>query len=75
MRHRSRTISIRSVGQQPSKNTVDVVVDAFSLLSCGDPERLCPRFEPPFRDGLHFGALGHEGLGQALYDAEFSGCS
>lgn len=61
--------------EQPSKKTVDVVVDAFSVLSCGDPERLCPRFEPPFRDGLHFGALGHEALGQALYDAEFNGCS
>jgi lysophospholipase L1-like esterase len=60
---------------QPSKKTVDVAVDAFSLLSCGDPERLCPRFEPPFRDGLHVGTLGHEALGRALYDAEFDGCS
>lgn len=61
--------------EQPSTRTVDVVVDAFALLSCGDPERLCPRFEPPFRDGLHFGALGHEALGQALYEAEFNTCS
>jgi lysophospholipase L1-like esterase len=60
---------------QPSKQTVDVVVDAFSLLSCGDPERLCPRYEPPFHDGLHFGALGQEALGQALYEAAFSDCS
>jgi hypothetical protein len=54
---------------------VDVVVDAYSLLSCGDAERICPRYEPPFRDGLHFGALGHEALGQALYDAAFNDCS
>jgi lysophospholipase L1-like esterase len=61
--------------EQPSAQTVDVTVDAFALLSCGEPERLCPRFEPPFRDGLHFGALGQEALGQALYEAEFSTCS
>jgi lysophospholipase L1-like esterase len=61
--------------EQPSKGSVDVVVDAYSVLSCGDPDRICPRFEPPFRDGLHFGTLGQEALGQALYDAEFKGCS
>lgn len=60
---------------QPSTQAVDVAVDAFTLLSCGDPERICPRFEPPFRDGLHVGTLGQEALGQALYEAEFSTCS
>jgi lysophospholipase L1-like esterase len=63
------------IRERPTTGAVDVVVDAFALLSCDDPERICPRFEPPFRDGLHFGALGHEALGQALYAAEFSSCS
>jgi hypothetical protein len=26
-------------------------------------------------DGLHFGKLGHETLGAALYDAEFKACA
>jgi lysophospholipase L1-like esterase len=59
---------------QAAEQTVDTVVDAWSLLSCGDPERLCPHYERPRPDGLHFGAAGHERLGAALYDAEFSRC-
>lgn len=54
---------------------VPVVVDAFRLLSCGNQDRLCPRYEPPFADGLHFGKAGQEVLGQALLDAEFASCS
>jgi lysophospholipase L1-like esterase len=59
----------------PSRGDVDVVVDAYALLSCGDPERLCPRFTLEKSDGLHFGKLGHETLGEALHDAEFARCS
>lgn len=53
---------------------VNVVVDAFRLLSCGNQDRLCPSYEPPFTDGIHFGKAGQEVLGQALLDAEFAGC-
>lgn len=59
----------------PTRGDTDVAVDAYALLSCGDPERLCPRFAMAKSDGLHFGKLGHEALGQALYDAEFHKCS
>ncbi len=45
---------------------VDAVVDAFPLLSCGDPERLCDEYAHPHRDGLHFGPKGHERLGGEL---------
>ncbi len=51
---------------------VHAAVDTYTLLSCG--ESLCPEFEPPFHDGLHFGKKGHEALGQALLDAEFKNC-
>jgi lysophospholipase L1-like esterase len=61
--------------EQARNGTVDGVVDAFSLLSCGDPERLCPEYEPPFKDGLHFGKGGHDRLGQALYESAFRSCS
>ena len=59
----------------PTRGDTDVAVDAYALLSCGDPERLCPRYAMAKSDGLHFGKLGHEALGQALYDAEFHKCS
>src|SRR5262249_53803106 len=50
------------------------VVDAYTLLSCGDPEKLCPAYTPPFTDGIHFGAEGHRKLGEALFDQVFSRC-
>jgi lysophospholipase L1-like esterase len=59
----------------PTRGDTDVAVDAYALLSCGDPERLCPRYAMAKSDGLHFGKLGHEALGQALFDAEFHKCS
>ena len=60
-------------GQRPAE-AVDHVVDAYSLLSCGEPERLCPELARPFEDGLHFGPLGHQKLGQALLEQVFAGC-
>ena len=57
-----------------ASGAVDVTLDAHALLACGDPERLCPRFEAAHSDGLHFGAAGHEALGRALYEAEFETC-
>jgi lysophospholipase L1-like esterase len=62
------------IREQPQEGHVDQVVDAYALLSCGDPESLCERFSPPFRDGIHFGPEGHERLGQALLHEAFSDC-
>jgi lysophospholipase L1-like esterase len=59
---------------QLAAKTVDFVVDAYSLLSCGDPDKLCPDFAGKVTDGLHFGPAGHEKLGEALYSAVFSDC-
>jgi lysophospholipase L1-like esterase len=59
---------------QPDAGTVDWVVDAYALLSCGDPEKLCPDYQHRINDGLHFGPKGHERLGQALYEQVFSNC-
>ncbi len=56
------------------RGSVDHVVDAYALLSCGHPERLCDAYMRPFRDGLHFGARGHEVLGEALHRDVFSDC-
>jgi lysophospholipase L1-like esterase len=56
------------------KGAVDVAVDAHGLLACGDPDRLCPRYENARSDGLHFGHAGHEALGEALYTAVFHAC-
>ena len=59
---------------QRDAGTVDAVVDAYKLLSCGDATVLCPRFQAPFKDGIHFGPEGHRKLGEALYDQVFSSC-
>jgi len=59
---------------QPASGTVDVTVDAYGLLSCGDATMLCPRYVAPFRDGLHFGTEGHRVIGEALAEGEFAGC-
>jgi lysophospholipase L1-like esterase len=60
---------------QPSTGLVTHVIDAHALLSCGDPEQLCPRWENRWvRDGLHFNGEAHAVLGQALYEKVFSRC-
>ena len=53
---------------------IDHVADGYSLLSCGDPERLCPEYAAPFKDGLHFGPGGHKKLGEALHRQVFADC-
>ncbi len=49
-------------------------VDAYPLLSCGEPEKLCPELAAPHKDGLHFGKLGHQQVAQALLAGPFRGC-
>ena len=74
----SRAAAMRAVNEfitgQLAAGAVDHVVDSVPLLSCGDPERLCPRYGGPFKDGLHFGSEGHQALGEALYRQIFSDC-
>ncbi len=60
--------------QQQKAGKVEHVVDAYPLLSCGDPEKLCDKYAAPFKDGIHFGPAGHEVLGRALYEQVFKDC-
>ena len=60
--------------QQLAQGVVDAVIPTYELLSCGDPEQLCPEYQPPFKDGLHFGTLGHKKLGEALLRQAFAHC-
>ena len=53
---------------------IDHVIDAFPLLSCGDPEKLCEKYMKPFKDGLHFGKLGHEVLKDVMLQQLFPDC-
>lgn len=59
---------------QVSRGTLDVAVDAYPRLSCGQPERLCPTFEMSRPDGLHPGPEGHRVLGALLQEQAFSDC-
>jgi lysophospholipase L1-like esterase len=61
------------VGQQVTR-AVDYAIDAYPLLSCGNPEELCESDATPFKDGLHFGPAGHEKIAEALYTQVFSDC-
>jgi len=60
---------------QRDAGAVDAVVDAYKILSCGDPTLLCPQYTPPYTDGIHFGAEGHKKLGEALLAQVFSTCA
>ena len=62
------------IREQLRTGSVDHLVDAYPLLSCGDEEKLCRDYEVSFRDGLHLGPKGHEKLGEALYQAAFRDC-
>lgn len=60
---------------QSQSHAIGSVVDAYPLLSCGDPERLCPELSAPFKDGLHFGKPGQQKLAEALLAGPFSVCT
>jgi lysophospholipase L1-like esterase len=60
---------------QPAASAISSAVDAYPLLSCGEPEKLCPEMALPFKDGLHFGKLGHEKLARALLAGPFKSCA
>lgn len=64
----------RWISSQLEAKTIDYVIDTYSMLSCGNSERLCPEVSKPFKDGLHFGPEGHQRIGKALYDKVFSDC-
>ncbi len=62
------------IRKSPAAGGADHVVDAYRLLSCEDPERLCESYVAPFNDGLHFNRRGHRKLGEALYRHVFWEC-
>ena len=62
------------IEQQHVEGKIEHFVDTYSLLSCGEPEKLCPDFTPPFNDGIHFNALGHDKIGEVLYNSVFADC-
>lgn len=54
------------------EGAVDRVVDAYPLLSCGHPERLCKRFAR--KDGVHLNDAGHAVLGAEVHRRAFADC-
>jgi lysophospholipase L1-like esterase len=69
------TLSLnRWIVDQAAGGTIAGALDAYPLLSCGEPELLCPALAAPFKDGLHFGKLGQQKLGEALRALAFPGC-
>lgn len=62
------------IEEQAPSGSIWTALDAYPLLSCGDPERLCPELAAPLKDGLHFGKLGHQKLATALLQGPFKAC-
>jgi lysophospholipase L1-like esterase len=65
----------RWIFAQRDVGRVDAVVDAYGLLSCGEPTMLCAKYVPSHKDGLHFGPEGHRRVFEALFDQVFAGCT
>ncbi len=64
-RRRLTTLALNAwIREAPARGSADVVVDAWALLSCGDPDKLCPDFAR--RDGLHVTTSGQRRLGAEL---------
>jgi lysophospholipase L1-like esterase len=59
---------------QVADGTISQVVDSFALLSCGNPDELCPDYQGRWRDGLHPGPLGHAKLGEKVVQVGFEDC-
>lgn len=60
--------------EQASGGTVDHAVDIHGLLSCGDPQVLCPKNRRFANDHVHWGAAGHQLVADQLYRDVFSDC-
>ncbi len=73
-RRGASTLALNAWIDEQVGHGVDAVIDAHSLLRCGDPDALCPGHAKPFKDGIHFGPEGHRILGQALFEAVFRDC-
>lgn len=69
----TRLLNSWILGQEGGE-LVERVVDSYSLLSCGVPDELCPKYESRFRDGLHLGPEGHRVLGEKLAREAFADC-
>ncbi len=59
---------------QVGKKQLTRVADTYSLLSCGNPEVLCSKYETRFHDGLHPGPKGHNLLGELVQKELFFDC-
>lgn len=71
--HNTQTLN-QWIMERRALGEVNSVVDSRPVLTCGDPEQLCPEYMPPHRDGLHFGPEGHRRLGDALLRVLGDGC-
>lgn len=62
------------IRERKQAGAVDHVIDSWPLLSCGDPDKLCPELMPPYKDGLHFNTLAHAKLAEVMRSSVFSDC-
>ncbi|MEB2311256.1 MAG: SGNH/GDSL hydrolase family protein [Sorangiineae bacterium] len=69
---RSLDVWIRA---QAAIGAVDHALDTYPLLSCGDPDELCPAYRRFADDSVHWGQRGHALVGAALFREVFPDCA
>ena len=60
------------IAAEAREGRIDGTLDTRSVLSCGDPERLCDGMA--FPDRLHWSEAGQHAVGEALHRALFADC-
>lgn len=60
--------------EQGRTGQVDHVVDVHPLMSCGDPDALCPEYRIWADDAIHWNEAGHGRVAEALHQAVFFDC-
>ena len=60
--------------ERVQQGAVDHAVDIHPLLSCGDPDVLCPSERRFADDFVHWNTAGHEKVADTLYQTAFSDC-
>ena len=62
------------IREQEQAGRVDDVVDVHPLLSCGDPDTLCPDYRIWGNDEIHWNDVGHSLVAESFFREVFSDC-
>lgn len=73
-RHEATRALNQWIVDQVAQGRVDHAVDIASVLTCGEPGVLCPRYRRYPNDQIHWNLAGHEVVAAKLYEQVFASC-